>query len=64
MVLVVAVVLLTLAVVLLGLALRSVDRSPSPSALEQSVRAAADAAGDLDDAVAEFRAAVDDRADR
>lgn len=62
--LVAAVVLLTLALVLLGLALRTVGRSPSPSSLGRSFRSAATAASDLDDAVAEFRAAVDDRADR
>lgn len=59
-----AVVLLTLAVGLLGLALRSVDRSPDPASLDRSYRSVVDAASGLDEAVTELRAAVDDRADR
>ena len=63
-VLVVAVVLLACAMAVLALALRRAMTSPSPAPVRGTFRSAAGAAADLDTAVAEFRAAVDDRADR
>ena len=63
-VLVVAVLLLACAMGVLALAVRRVATSPSPSSLHGTYRSAATAAADLDGAVAEFRATVDDRADR
>ena len=62
--LVLAVVLLACAMSVLALALRRVVTSPSPTPLGSTYRSAAAAATDLEGAVAEFRAAVDDRADR
>ena len=62
--LVLAVGLLSTAVVLLGLALRQVMRTPVAPEVDGPVRAARDAAADLDAATDEFRAAVDDRTGR
>lgn len=63
-VLVVAVILLGAAMAVLALALRRASTSPSPSALLGPARAATAAAAALDEAVTDFRAAVDDRTDR
>jgi len=63
-VLVVAVAVLAVAMTVLVLALRRTAGSSSPASLHGTYRSAAAAAIDLDDAVDEFRAAVDGRADR
>ena len=62
--LLVAVSVLGLAMVILAMAVRKVSNSLSPALQHDRYRTVAAAASDLDDAVGEFRAAVDGRADR